>query len=166
MKAKIRRQLLKTTVAPPDPKPPADRPGEWRNITHAKKRAWLTAYALAGSVKGACEATGVPRRTHDHWMQHDPEFKLARGEALEDAIEVLEDEARRRAKVGSDLLLIFLLKAHRPERYRDRYEVTGAGGGPLFAPGFPIPDTGNPPATPSAAADPPAAGPSRGSAEG
>lgn len=34
-------------------------------------------------------------------------------------------------KEFSDLLSIFLLKAHRPERYRERFEHTGAGGGPI-----------------------------------
>ena len=37
---------------------------------------------------------------------------------LEDAVDLLEEEARRRALAGSDLLLIFLLKAHRPQMYR------------------------------------------------
>jgi hypothetical protein len=61
----------------------------------------------------------------------------------------LEQEARRRAHDGvrkpvyqggkrvgyiqeySDTLLIFLLKGLRPEKYRERFEHSGAGGGPL-----------------------------------
>lgn len=31
----------------------------------------------------------------------------------------------------SDTLAIFLLKAHKPEKYRERYEHTGPGGGPI-----------------------------------
>ena len=66
-------------------------------------------------------------------------------------ISALEDEAHRRAFEGvpepvfhqgvecgsvrkySDTLAIFLLKAHRPEKYREnsRMELTGANGGPL-----------------------------------
>jgi hypothetical protein len=34
--------------------------------------------------------------------------------------DALEDEALRRAKDKSDTLLIFLLKARRPEKYKDR----------------------------------------------
>lgn len=46
---------------------------------------------------------------------------------MEEAADVLEAEARRRATVGgSDVLLIFLLKGARPEKYRDRYEVRQA----------------------------------------
>ena len=33
--------------------------------------------------------------------------------------------------VKSDTMLIFMLKAARPEKYRDRHELTGAGGGPI-----------------------------------
>jgi hypothetical protein len=33
----------------------------------------------------------------------------------------------------SDTLMIFLLKAHRPEKYRERHEVSGPGGGPMRA---------------------------------
>ena len=40
---------------------------------------------------------------------------------------MLEAVARKRAIIGSDVLLIFLLKGHRPEKYRERYQVEHAG---------------------------------------
>ncbi len=43
--------------------------------------------------------------------------------AREDALDVLEAEARRRALAGSDGLLMFLLRAHRPERYRETLDL-------------------------------------------
>ncbi len=49
-------------------------------------------------------------------------------EALDQSVEDLEAEARRRAREGSDVLLIFLLKANRPEKYRERHEVRHTGG--------------------------------------
>jgi len=78
-------------------------------------------------------------------------FAAAWDEALEIATGSLELEARRRAQKGvlepvyykgkkvgavrkySDTLLIFLLKAHRPDKYRDnvRHEVTGKDGSPI-----------------------------------
>ena len=81
-------------------------------------------------------------------LKEDPEFKTAYEAAGEEAVQVLEDEAIRRAyegverpvsqggkKVGvvqeySDTLLIFLLKGARPNKYRDnvRQEVTGPNG--------------------------------------
>ena len=36
---------------------------------------------------------------------------------------MLEAEARRRALAGSDGLLMFLLRAHRPERYRETLDL-------------------------------------------
>lgn len=79
----------------------------------------------------------------------DPEFEAKVRAALDHAIERLEEEARRRAYQGtlkpvfyrgeqcgeiqeySDTLMIFLLKAHRPAVYRERYEFSGPAGGPI-----------------------------------
>lgn len=101
------------------------------------------------------------RSTHYEWLRADKVYAERFAEAQEDAIEFLEQEARRRAIVGveqpvvyqgrfcyetdpstgqrrqlairkySDALLIFLLKAARPERYRDRFEHTGPEGGSI-----------------------------------
>lgn len=86
----------------------------------------------------------------------DELFAAAWDDALDQASDLLEKEARRRAHDGwdepvfgslgnnqgsgeigtvrkySDTLLIFLLKGARPEKYRDRHEVTGKDGAPLF----------------------------------
>lgn len=77
--------------------------------------------------------------------KNDELFAAAWEEALEIAIENLELEARRRAETGvieyqillgkkvavnrkySDTLLIFLLKAHRPQKYRDNSHVEHSG---------------------------------------
>lgn len=48
-------------------------------------------------------------------------------EAVDEGTDVLEDVAFRRAVDGSDRLLIFLLKARRPEKFRDGYEGADAG---------------------------------------
>jgi hypothetical protein len=65
--------------------------------------------------------------------QKDPKFAEAWDQAREDAADSLEAEAVRRARAGSDTLLIFLLKAVRPEKYREttRHEVSGRDGGPV-----------------------------------
>ena len=92
----------------------------------------------------ACEAAEVGRSSHYRWRS-DPEYREAFELAEEDAADVLEAEARRRAVEGvekpvgwykgepggsvreySDVLLIFLLKGLRPERYRDRVEFKGS----------------------------------------
>ena len=72
-------------------------------------------------------------------------FRRSWDEALEQAVDLLEGEARRRAtgikrdvwyggavvgteSVYSDTLLIFLLKAHRPHKFRDNVKVEHSGG--------------------------------------
>ena len=92
-------------------------------IRHPKKRAMLAALAKTGNISASARAAGISRCTHYDWLATDPAYRQAVAEAMEDAIDVLEAAARRRALVGSDLLLIFLLKAARPERYRERYQV-------------------------------------------
>ncbi len=44
-------------------------------------------------------------------------------QAWEESADVLEACARKRALIGSDTLLIFLLKSVRPEKFQERYQV-------------------------------------------
>ena len=92
----------------------------------AKKRA-IEIYRDTGIVRDAIEGCGYSRATWWDWIEKDPEFAAAVEQAKEDAIEVLEREARRRARETSDVLLIFLLKAARPEIYRDRIDARLTG---------------------------------------
>lgn len=72
----------------------------------------------------ACEKARVSRVTAYKHRDRFPKFRAAWDEALEISIDLLETAARFRAFSGpldpqSATLLIFLLKAHRPEKYRD-----------------------------------------------
>ena len=93
------------------------------------------------------------RHTIYAWQEHDQEFLLAFHEAEVQSTESLETEARRRAATGveepvyqggvqvgtvtkySDTLLIFLLKARAPEKYREVIKTQGTlaspSGGPV-----------------------------------
>ncbi len=84
-------------------------------------------------MRAACQAAGIDRKTAYNWRDRDNEFRRAWEEALEDACDILEAEAWQRARGKSDLLLIFLLKAHRPSKYREtsRHELTGVDGKPI-----------------------------------
>jgi transposase-like protein len=119
--------------------------------TPEKEAAFLDALAETASVTRACETAGIARRTAYDWRDADPEFAKAWDAAVQLGTEALEDEAVRRAHHGtdeavfyqgaecgtvrrySDTLLIFLLKARRPEKYRERVsaELTGKDGGPI-----------------------------------
>lgn len=117
--------------------------------TAENKEKFLAGFGQIATVTGACEHAGIGRQTHYNWLEDDADYAAAFGHAKEEANDRLEGEARRRAVAGteepvfyqgeeiskirrySDTLLIFLLKGAKPETYRERHEVTGAGGGPI-----------------------------------
>jgi hypothetical protein len=87
------------------------------------KEAWLVAYRLTGNVTEACKAAHVARCTAYGWRESDPEFAAAWEEANEIAIDALEAAARQRALDSSDQLMMFLLRANRPDKYNDTTRV-------------------------------------------
>lgn len=120
-------------------------------LTPEKLTAFCAALAETGIVAKACKAVDISRMTAYGWRDDIPEFAAAWDKALKVGITALEDEAHRRAFEGvdegvyhqgvlmdtqkkySDTLAIFLLKAHAPDKYRERaaMELTGKDGGPL-----------------------------------
>lgn len=106
-----------------------------RVATNTWKPAFLKALRATGNVSAACRAAGLEHRSTAYDARaRNAKFAAEWDEAMEDAVDALEAIARQRASVGgSDTLLIFLLKAHRPEMYRDnhRIEHVGRGGGPI-----------------------------------
>jgi hypothetical protein len=72
-----------------------------------------------GNITTACAGSGVSRKTIYNYINTDSDFKTRVDDAKETAIEHLEGIALERARGGSDVLLMFLLKSLRPERYRD-----------------------------------------------
>ena len=105
-----------------------------------RRRSW-EAFVRVHTVASACKESGTHRSTHYRWLAADPDYVDRFETAKDEAVELLEAEARRRAlggverikyyqgkKIGSereysDNLLMFLLKANRPEKYRERYDV-------------------------------------------
>lgn len=110
------------------------------------KPAFLEAFRETGVVSYACERAGVGRRTVYEARQRDEEFAVAWAEVELLSTEAMEAEAFRRGvrgvkkpvyqggiKVGevreySDTLLIFMLKARKPETYRERFDHRHSGG--------------------------------------
>jgi hypothetical protein len=106
-----------------------------------RQAAFLKAFSAGGIVLRAAQETGVSRRTIYWWLADDPVFKAKFDLAIEDAADLLEAEARRRAEFGweepvyqggqqvgvvrkySDALMITLLKAMKPDVYKDRVEA-------------------------------------------
>jgi len=84
-------------------------------------RRFLEVFRATCNVRLSADAAGIDRDTAYWRRQRDETFAARWAQAEQDAIDVLEAEARRRALSVSDTLLIFLLKAHRPARYRERF---------------------------------------------
>lgn len=118
---------------------------------------FLASLAGSANIHEACKAVKVGRTTVYKRRDDDEVFAQAMADALDDACDLLEMEARRRAcdgceravygsggtgvgtvEVGrvveySDTLMIFLLKAHRPDKYREsfKHEHSGPNGKPI-----------------------------------
>ena len=93
--------------------------------TPEKRKRFFDGFRKAGTVTGACKAAGISRSIAYEWRDKDPAFAEEWQTVEDESTDALEKEAYRRAKNGSDTLLIFLLKGRKPETYRDRYEVKG-----------------------------------------
>jgi len=120
-------------------------------FTPKKRAKFLAALAAQGFASRAAQTVGVSRSWVFELKKNDPEFGAAWKAAQDEYAELLEAEADRRAYKGvdepvfyqgeecgkirkfSDVLLMFRLKALRPEMYADRarHEVTGKDGQPV-----------------------------------
>ena len=116
-----------------------------------KKRKFLSAYAECGVITHAAEIAGIDRTRHYVCLDKSEQYRSMFESAHHQAIERMEQEARRRAMLGveepifyqgvevarvrkpSDTLLMFMLKGALPDKYRDnvRNELSGPGGGPI-----------------------------------
>jgi hypothetical protein len=112
------------------------------------------------SITDACKYAEIGRTTAYRWRAKNDDFRKAWDEAQELGTDALEDEAIRRASQGvakkkftakgepvidpetgkqyvehdySDTMLIFMLKARRPDKFKDRNETMLGG-----VPGKPV----------------------------
>ena len=101
---------------------------------------FLKALANTGSITKAAILAGVDRSSVYDWREKLPEFEEGVQKAIKTGEDAWEDEAKRRAVEGvehgvwkdgrqvgsrveySDLLMIFLLKGAKPEKYKDRVD--------------------------------------------
>ena len=116
-----------------------------KQVSAAKKKKFLACLKSTGNISEAARFAKVNRLTPYNWREADPAFAKAWEEALDEYADRLEKEADRRAVEGwlepvfyegeecghkrkfSDTLLIFRLKALRPEKYRERVETEVKG---------------------------------------
>ena len=116
------------------------------DTTEKRQDAFLNAYAKTGTITSAANALGLSRKTHYAWIRNCDGYKERFDEAREELVESLEGAAVERARDGvvvekvydkdtgklvkekyrhSDLLLLALLRANKPEKYRENF--VGAG---------------------------------------
>lgn len=114
-----------------------------------EKDAFIEHLALTGLEREARTHAGVSVAKYRKALDDDPDFAEQVQEAKERAVDLLEVEARRRAVDGvtrhvyykgevvgeqteySDSLLMFLLKANRPDKFGDKTTIKGSKAEPL-----------------------------------
>lgn len=116
---------------PSTPDDSTDPTGPWPKWA----QTFLDLFATSGNVMLSARGAGVNRTTPYLLRSKDEAFATAWTEADEAATQSLEAEAWKRARSGSDRLLLFLLQARRPQTYRTnaRVELAGDGGGPVLS---------------------------------
>ena len=93
----------------------------------SERLAWVAPFLAAlrdsGNVRASCEAAKISYQTVYKHKAASADFRERWDVAMDEAIDVLEFVARKRGIAISDTLLIFLLKAHRPQKYSDRLRL-------------------------------------------
>jgi len=113
--------------------------------SRAVRRRFIDRLANTANVSVACAHSRMSRGFAYKWREEDSDFAEDWNKALNMGLAAAEDELVRRAVAGvrepvyyqgarigtmkrySDILLMFLLKAHNPEKYRERAEITHSG---------------------------------------
>jgi hypothetical protein len=109
--------------------------------TASAKARFLKEIAASGSTSAGCKVAHVDRTTVYRWRVEDPDFQVEEDRARETLIDSMEAEAFRRGVKGvqrpvyqagalagyvteySDLLLQLLLRANRPDKYREKNDI-------------------------------------------
>lgn len=142
--------FTRNRVHPPTTDTPGMGHGSGTKKSTEKVTAFLAVLATAtGTVSKACRAIGIDRRTAYNWKEDDEEFSKAWDAAIEESIDALEGEARRRGFEGvdkpvyfqgdridtvkeySDTMLSLVLKGRRANVFRDKVEHSGPEGGAI-----------------------------------
>lgn len=118
-------------------------------ITPALQDAFLAAIRLFPNITEAAKAVGCHRSSHYEWLKSDPDYAERFRDAMDEGLDTIEKAAIDLATgklskkivsagkvlgeepVYSERMIEMLLRAHRPDRYRDRssHEITGKDGG-------------------------------------
>lgn len=84
--------------------------------------AFLAHLETGLSVGGSARAANIGRATAYRWRGSDAEFARLWDEAIEAGTDEIEDALRKTALEGNVAACLAILKARRPEKWRERYE--------------------------------------------
>lgn len=108
-----------------------------------QKARYLAGFSVDCTLTAGCKAAGVHNNTVYQWRETDDEFVIKENQLRAELADRMESEAIRRAVVGwdrpiyqrgilagyervySDSLLKLMLGAARPEKFRERVDVSG-----------------------------------------
>ena len=93
-----------------------------RDRRDSQKKKFIDALTVQGTVYHAAQAAGVSRQTAYRWREDDLKFAALWHEAIETAVDAVENVVYHRALAGDIIAAIFYLKARRP-KFRDRLNI-------------------------------------------
>ena len=93
-----------------------------RDKRDRQKKRFLAALTEQGTVYHAAQAAGISRQTAYRWREDDIEFADLWDEAIENAVDAVENTVYHKALSGDTIAAIFYPKAQRP-KFRDRLNI-------------------------------------------
>jgi hypothetical protein len=101
---------------------------ERRESKEMRQASFLRAYRKIGTRSGAFRVAKITKKNYDWWMRTEPDFMREVSEARHEFGEYLEEIALERVKNpdknrGSDVLLLGLLNANLPQKFRPQFAM-------------------------------------------
>ena len=101
---------------------------ERREAKEMRQASFLRAYRKIGTRSGAFRVAKISKDTYEKWMKTEPDFMREVSEARQEFGEYLEEIALERVKNpdknrGSDVLLLGLLNANLPQKFRPQFAM-------------------------------------------
>lgn len=107
--------------APKVPNAPTGRRASWVDTEWVEPL--LAIVSRNGSIAEATRTLNISSQAVYDYKLRNPSFATALKAAREEAVEMLEAVAFKRAQQGSDRLLMFMLEHLKPETYRSRLQI-------------------------------------------
>lgn len=101
-----------------------------QSVLKRKRERYLSFLRKGEPLYVACQRAGLSSTSMRRLYRDDPEWAKRVDDAIEDGTDSLESVGIKRARSKSDLLMMFFLKAKRPNTYREQTSLVGKDGGP------------------------------------